>query len=171
MRSPRARERLTEVQPLLIAALADTIDPDGAIASFDRFLSELPAGVQLFSLLRANPALMRLLADIMGSAPRLARILSQRRRLLDAVLDPQGIVGEVSGHAIDELLAREFAAARAGAADDPMQDILDSARIVGGEQKFLVGVRPADGGTERAGSGASLCDDRRTARCRRCSAR
>ena len=88
VRSPRARERLTEVQPLLVAALADTADPDRALASFDRFISELPAGVQLFSLLRANPALLRLLADIMGTAPRLARILSRRRRLLDAVLDP-----------------------------------------------------------------------------------
>ena len=39
----------------------------------DRFLAELPGGVQLFSLLKANPALMRLLADIMGTAPRLAR--------------------------------------------------------------------------------------------------
>ena len=77
VRSPRARERLTEVQPLLIAALADTVDPDSAIASFDRFLSELPSGVQLFSLLKAQPALIRLIADIMGSAPRLAHILSQ----------------------------------------------------------------------------------------------
>lgn len=42
VRSPRARERLTEVQPLLIAALADTVEPDAAIASFDRFLAELP---------------------------------------------------------------------------------------------------------------------------------
>ena len=30
VRSPRARERLTEVPPLLIAALAETVDPDGA---------------------------------------------------------------------------------------------------------------------------------------------
>ena len=70
--TPRARERLTEVQPLLIEALAETADPDAAFAAFDRFLSELPSGVQLFSLLRANPSLLRLVADIMGSAPRLA---------------------------------------------------------------------------------------------------
>ena len=44
--------------------------------------------MQLFSLLRANPSLLRLVADIMGTAPRLARILSRRRRVLDAVLDP-----------------------------------------------------------------------------------
>ncbi|HEY8193853.1 MAG TPA: bifunctional [glutamine synthetase] adenylyltransferase/[glutamine synthetase]-adenylyl-L-tyrosine phosphorylase, partial [Hyphomicrobium sp.] len=100
VRSPRARERLTEVQPLLIAALADTVDPDGAIASFDRFLSELPSGVQLFSLLKAQPGLIRLFADIMGSAPRLARILSKRRRLLDAVLDPQALGSRIDEDAI-----------------------------------------------------------------------
>jgi len=140
VRSPRARERLTEVQPLLIAALADTIDPDAAIASFDRFLSELPSGVQLFSLLKAHPALLRLIADIMGSAPRLARILSQRRRLLDAVLDPQAIGGDVSGAAIKALLKQELGGAREAAGGDPMQDILDTARVVGSEQNFLVGV-------------------------------
>ncbi|MGL4394997.1 MAG: bifunctional [glutamine synthetase] adenylyltransferase/[glutamine synthetase]-adenylyl-L-tyrosine phosphorylase, partial [Hyphomicrobium sp.] len=112
VRSPRARERLTEVQPLLIAALADTIDPDGAIASFDRFLSELPAGVQLFSLLKANPALLRLIADVMGSAPRLARILSKRRRLLDAVLDPQALASATDGEEIAGALRRTFAEAR-----------------------------------------------------------
>ena len=37
IRSPRARELLTEVQPLLIAALARTADPNEAIAAFDGF--------------------------------------------------------------------------------------------------------------------------------------
>ena len=50
--APRARELLTEVQPLLIEALAETADPDLAFVGFDRFLSELPSGVQLFSLLQ-----------------------------------------------------------------------------------------------------------------------
>ena len=141
VRSPHARERLTEVQPLLIEALADTVDPDGAIASFDRFLAELPSGVQLFSLLRAQPGLIRLFANIMGSAPRLAHILSRRRRLLDVVLDPQVMGGELSGAAIDELVANAFAAARATGFGDPIQEILDTARRIGSELAFLVGVR------------------------------
>ena len=85
---PRARELLTEVQPLLIEALAKTADPDLAFVGFDRFLSELPSGVQLFSLLKQNRGLLELIAAIMGTAPRLARILSKRRRVLDAVLAP-----------------------------------------------------------------------------------
>ncbi|MFT3731003.1 MAG: bifunctional [glutamine synthetase] adenylyltransferase/[glutamine synthetase]-adenylyl-L-tyrosine phosphorylase [Hyphomicrobium sp.] len=141
VRSPRARERLTEVQPLLIEALADTVDPDAAIASFDRFLAELPSGVQLFSLLKAQPALIRLIADIMGSAPRLAHILSRRRRLLDAVLDPQVMGGELNGAAIDDVVRKAFATVRATSVGEPMQEILDTARRIGSEQAFLVGVR------------------------------
>ncbi len=155
VRSPRARERLTEVQPLLIAALADTVDPDAAIAGFDRFLAELPAGVQLFSLLKANPVLLRLIADIMGSAPRLARILSKRRRLLDAVLDPRVLGAEITAAALDDVLIREFAAARGGSAGDPMQDILDTARIIGGEQAFLVGIRVLTSTISAADAGAA----------------
>ncbi len=108
VRSARSREILTEVQPLLIETLADTADPDRALGSFDRFLSDLPAGVQLFSLLRANPKLLRLVADIMGSAPRLAGILSRRRRLLDAVLDPRTMGLLPSADDLDRLIASEF---------------------------------------------------------------
>jgi [glutamine synthetase] adenylyltransferase / [glutamine synthetase]-adenylyl-L-tyrosine phosphorylase len=135
VRSPRARELLTEVQPLLIDELSKTADPHLAFISFDRFLAELPSGVQLFSLLRANPSLLRLIAAIMGSAPRLAGILSRHRRILDAVLDP-GFFGSVPSE--DELAAiidREVA----GAPD--LQEALDRARVVGNEQAFLIGVR------------------------------
>ena len=135
VRSPRARELLTEVQPLLIDELSKTADPDLAFISFDRFLSELPSGVQLFSLLRANPSLLRLIATIMGSAPRLAGILSRRRRILDAVLDP-GFFGSVpSDDALAALIDKDVAAA------PDLQEALDRARVVGNEQGFLIGVR------------------------------
>lgn len=155
VRSPRARERLTEVQPLLIEALADTVDPDGAIASFDRFLAELPSGVQLFSLLKAQPGLIRLFADIMGSAPRLAHILSHRRRLLDAVLDPQVSGGDFSGAAMEDVIVKAFAAARAASDGDPMQEILDTARRIGSEQAFLVGVRILTGSISATEAGVA----------------
>ncbi|WP_246317083.1 bifunctional [glutamine synthetase] adenylyltransferase/[glutamine synthetase]-adenylyl-L-tyrosine phosphorylase [Hyphomicrobium methylovorum] len=155
VRSPRARERLTEVQPLLIQALADTVDPDAAIAGFDRFLSNLPSGVQLFSLLKAQPSLIRLIADIMGSAPRLAQSLAKRRRLLDAVLDPQAVGSRVDGDAIDDLLRKAFNAARAGSENDPMQEILDTARVIGSEQRFLVGVGILTGSVSAAEAGVA----------------
>ena len=147
VRSPRARELLTEVQPVLVKALADTADPDRAVATFDRFLAELPGGVQLFSLLKANPALMRLLADIMGTAPRLARILSRRRRLLDAVIDPQTFAALPQAGELDAAIRTELAAA----VDE--QDVLDRARIVGSEQAFLIGVKVLSGAVTASEAG------------------
>lgn len=147
VRSPRARELLTEVQPILVKAFADAADPDRAVATFDRFLAELPGGVQLFSLLKVNPALMRLLADIMGTAPRLARILSRRRRLLDAVIDPRTFAALPSEKEIDEAVAM----ALAGAVDP--QDVLDRARVVGSEQAFLIGVKVLSGAINASEAG------------------
>ncbi|HUO01830.1 MAG TPA: hypothetical protein VMU31_03555, partial [Rhizomicrobium sp.] len=72
MRSARARELLTKLIPAILKALASTADPDGAFVQFDRFLSNLPSGVQLFSLFAAKPEFLDLLAKVVGSAPRLA---------------------------------------------------------------------------------------------------
>ncbi len=147
--SSAARERLTVVQPLLIEALAQTADPDSAFGSFDRFLSELPAGVQLFGLLGQNPGLLLLIAQIMGSAPRLARILSRRRRLLDAVLDPK-VIGALPTRAE----TRSLIAAEVAAATD-FQDALDRVRVVGNEQSFIIGVRVLSGGIRAAEAGGA----------------
>ena len=89
MRSARARELLTELMPRLLAALARTTNPDAAFAKFDEFLAGLPTGVQLFSLFYANPALLDLVAEILGSAPRLASRLSHQPILLDSVLSSE----------------------------------------------------------------------------------
>lgn len=85
-RNTRARELLTELTPDLLKAFAKTVNPDAAFLKFDEFLAKLPAGVQIFSLFAANPQLLRVIAMLMGSAPRLAEILSRNSYLLDAVL-------------------------------------------------------------------------------------
>ncbi len=155
VRSPRAREMLTVVQPLLVEALSRTADPDRAFAVFDQFLSELPSGVQLFSLLRNNANLLDLLADIMGTAPRLARILARRRRLLDAVLDPRFFGLLPTSDDLSALLATELQSA------GDYQERLDRARVVGSEQAFLVGVRLLTGtisATQAGHAYANLAD-------------
>ncbi len=156
VRTARARELLTEVQPLLIEALANTVDPDLAFISFDRFLSELPSGVQLFSLLKQNPGLLELIAAIMGTAPRLSRILSRRRRVLDAVLDP-GFFGSIpETRNLSAMIAAEFDSAR------DFQEVLDRARLIVNEQSFLIGVRVLTGtiGANQAGGAYALLAER-----------
>ena len=71
MRSQRARELLTKLTPAILKALAATADPDVAFSQFDRFLSNLPSGVQLFSLFLARPQFLGLLAKDrwFGAAP------------------------------------------------------------------------------------------------------
>ena len=152
VRTPRARELLTEAQPLLIEALANTADPDQAFLGFDRFLAELPSSVQLFSLLKQHRGLIELIATIMGTAPRLARILSRRPRLIDAVLAP-GFFGTVP---TAEDLSGIVAAELEGGPD--FQSALDRVRPVGHEQAFLIGVRVLTGtiSADRAGGAYAL---------------
>ncbi len=87
-RSARARELLTELTPSILEALRRQPDIDEAFRLFDEFVSNLPAGVQIFSLLRANPALLTLLSDLMGAAPRLAGYLSRHVDLFESMLAP-----------------------------------------------------------------------------------
>jgi len=131
----RARELLTELVPALLRALGGTAAPDQALLNFDTFLGNLPAGVQLFSLFKANPALLDLVADLMGSAPRLAAHLARRSILLDAVLS-DGFFGPLPGAAD---LRAELAHLLADQRDE--QDVLDATRRFANDRRFRVGVQ------------------------------
>ncbi|HTR85587.1 MAG TPA: bifunctional [glutamine synthetase] adenylyltransferase/[glutamine synthetase]-adenylyl-L-tyrosine phosphorylase [Reyranella sp.] len=151
-RSARARELLTELMPALLGALGSTAVPDQALLNLDLFLANLPAGVQLFSLFKANPALLELVATIMGSAPRLAAHLARRTQLLDAVLspafyDPLPSEAELEG---------ELAAALAAVDDE--QDILDAARRWANDRRFQVGVQQLKGIARPAAASLAYSD-------------
>jgi glutamate-ammonia-ligase adenylyltransferase len=85
-RSERAREILTKLTPDLLAALATTAEPDAAFNRFDSFLSAIPAGVMLLSLLAENRQFLGLVGRIMGMAPALAEQLGQNPGLFDELL-------------------------------------------------------------------------------------
>ena len=149
-RSARAREALTELTPALIDALAGTANPDAAFAAFDRLVGQLPAGVQLFTLLRSNPHILGLLAEILGTAPRLAELLARRPRVFAALLEPEffdALPGrEVLRSHLDETLGEAIG----------YEDALDRARIFGQEQSFLIGVRVLSGTVSAADAGAAF---------------
>jgi glutamate-ammonia-ligase adenylyltransferase len=151
-RSARARELLTKLMPALLGALAATADPDAAFAQFDRFLTNLPAGVQLFSLFLAQPDLLRLVAGIVGSAPRLAEHLGRAPATLDALLDP-GFLGELPArHALDALLANQIGSTR------DYEAILDAARRFAKEQIFRVGVQVIEGAARADEAGPAFAE-------------
>jgi glutamate-ammonia-ligase adenylyltransferase len=135
-RSTRAKEMLTELVPTLLRALGRTAQPDAAFLRFDEFLGRLPAGVQLFSMFQINPALLDLMAEIMGDAPRLAEMLSRRPNMLEAVLTP-GFFDPPPGRAA---LAADLDALLAATTAD-YEDILDRLRLWANAQRFQVGVQ------------------------------
>ena len=146
-RSPRSRERLTALMPVLLRALSKTADPDTAFTRFDQFLTGLPAGVQLFSMLYSNPSLLDLLADICGTAPRLASYLSRNQAVLEAVVDPDffSVLPEPAA------LSKSLTAALVSARD--YQDALDFARVWAREHRFRLGVRILSGSADAAEAG------------------
>jgi len=154
-RSTKARERLTEITPALLATLGRLDNADATFAAFDRFVAQLPAGVQIFSLLRSNPGLLDLIALVLGGAPRLAAIMTRRPRVLDALLDPLFFGALPKRKELAARLESFLAEARS------YEEALDRARIFGQEQAFLIGVRVLTGTVEcgQAGAGfATLAD-------------
>lgn len=146
----RAREVLTELTPALLGAFAGSAGPDAALATFDTMLGRMTAAVELLSMLRSNEALRNLVADILGSAPRLAATIATRPHVLDAAIDPAGLRGaEIDRNGDDRV-----AVALNGA--NSTEEFLDRAREVAREEMFLIGVRLLGGAApERAGDGFS----------------
>ncbi len=152
MKSARARELLTALKPHLLEALAATSNPDQAFLHFDEFLGRLPAGIQLFSLFNAKPDLLTLVAEIMGTAPRLAATLARYPHLLDAV-----VVGQFSDPLpAADVLETELAIAIMQGKD--FQDALDTARRFAAEREFQVGVQMMRRKIDVDGAAGALSD-------------
>ena len=131
MRSARARELLTKLLPAILKALAETADPDAAFAQFDRFLSNLPSGVQLFSPVPGQPEFLDLLARMVGSAPRLAFHLARAPATLDALVDADFLATLPDG-------ARSWRPISPASLRVPMKQQLDGARRFAREENFRV---------------------------------
>jgi len=152
MRSARARELLTELMPTMLASFAAAADPDAALIKFDDFLAALPAGVQLMSLFYANPRLLELMAEVMGSAPRLGAMLSRNPSLIEGVLTGQAEQLPEDAAA----LARELETTLAGAR--LFEDALDALRRWSNDLFFRIGIQVLRGhlSAERAGPSLAL---------------
>jgi len=131
-RTAAARAHLTELLPALLKSLAAAGAADETLARFDDFLSRLPAGIQLFALLRAHEHLLHLLVSLLASAPRLAESVIHRAHVMDGLIDPAFADPLRRGETLVERVDAFFADAR------DYQEVIDRARIIGQEQKFLI---------------------------------
>jgi glutamate-ammonia-ligase adenylyltransferase len=134
LRSARAVEIFTRMQPILMQRLSNAAQPLEALVHFDGFLAGLPAGVQLFSLFEANPQLLDLVVDIVDTAPALGQYLSRNAGVFDAVIggeffaDWPGVAG----------LVERLEAALASSNDYEAR--LNTARVWAREWHFRIGV-------------------------------
>lgn len=147
--SARAREVLTELTPALLVALGRTTDPDGALAHLDNAFVRMPAAVELLTLLRSREALLGIFAEILGSAPRLAKVAALYPHVLDAVIDP---AFGVPSHRAETVAQR----VRAVVGTPPsVEEGLDRMRDAARQENFLVGARLLSGviTAEQAGHG------------------
>jgi len=150
LRTARALGLLETLLGPLLSAFAATSEPDRALQRFDGFLSQLPSGIQLFSLFQANPWLFRLIARIMGSAPLLAAHMARHPGLLDTVLTPGFFDGLPTQKPLMESLHQQLALA------ESYEGVLDQARLWLNDRRFEVGLHILEGRVDVRGAGKAL---------------
>ena len=134
LRSDRSRRIFEKLKPQILTRLCQAHAPDEALIQFDAFLRGLPAGVQVFSLFKANPDLLDMLIDICTMAPDLARYLGQNPRVLEAVIGAEFFERLAGVSELKAALAQELSHC------DGYESQLDATRIWAQEQRFRVGV-------------------------------
>ena len=147
LRGEQARANLTELIPVIVDQFSRAENPDTGFATFDRFLSGLRAGGRFLSLLRQKPELIRFIALILTTAPRLADILAHHPHFIDPLVDPR-FFGPLPDEArLEADLARALEDARG------YEAVLDAIRLFGQEHMFLIGARILSGSisAEQAG--------------------
>jgi glutamate-ammonia-ligase adenylyltransferase len=147
LRGEQARKNLTELMPVIVDQFARAESPDAAFAAFDRFLAGLRAGGRLLSLLRQNPELIRFIALILSTAPRLAEILAQHPHVIDPLIDPSFFGALPDAKRLENDLVESLAESRG------YEEMLDAIRLFGQEHMFLIGARILSGSlsAEQAG--------------------
>jgi len=133
--SAQARARLRQLMPALLSAIAATKRSDETLLQFDSFLRNLPAGIQLFSLLHSNKGLLDMLVLIMGAAPRLAEIITRKPHIFDGMLDPTLFSELPNPTQLKQRLTLFLDQA------SHYEEKLDRLRIFASEQHFLIGLR------------------------------
>lgn len=156
-RSARAQQLLTSLGPRLLEAMSEAGEPDIAFERFQEFFSGLNSGVQVMSLMLAEPALTRDVIQTMAFAPKLAADLARRPALMEAMLE----------RSFSKPAHMDDAGSRSARLRDNLErapgfeDKLNAARRFHREESFRIGyqlLRGAIGATEAGVAYADLAD-------------
>ena len=132
----RSRAVLTKLMPQLVLSFSKAPYPDTAFTRFDEFLSRVPEGSQVFSMLFMNPSIMDLLAEIMGGYHQLALSLVKNPTLLDYVLAP-----EFYNTIPDITYLAENLEENISAVSSNIDDIFEVIKDWANDRKFRVGIQ------------------------------
>jgi glutamate-ammonia-ligase adenylyltransferase len=83
----RCRHFLASIARRLLSALAETPDPDRALASLERVTASLGGKSVLWELFSFNPPSLKLYVDLCAYSPFLSEILIQNPGMIDELLD------------------------------------------------------------------------------------
>ena len=86
--APRTRQIFQKLQPMLLEQLAKTVDPDGTLTQFVRFVEAYGMRSLLFELLVANPRLLELVVKTFDASRQATDLLIRRPQLLEEVTRP-----------------------------------------------------------------------------------
>jgi [glutamine synthetase] adenylyltransferase / [glutamine synthetase]-adenylyl-L-tyrosine phosphorylase len=156
-RSARGQQLLTSLGPRLLKAMSEVGEPDTAFDRFNEFFSSLGSGVQVMSLMLAEPALTRDLIETMVFAPKLASDLARRPALMEAMLEPsfRAPVSSDPPGSREKRLRDQLRRA------DGFEEQLNAARRFHREEAFRIGyqlLRGAAGASEAGAAYADLAD-------------
>ncbi|MBA2225229.1 bifunctional [glutamate--ammonia ligase]-adenylyl-L-tyrosine phosphorylase/[glutamate--ammonia-ligase] adenylyltransferase [Thermogemmata fonticola] len=85
--SRRCRHFLASIAPRLLAAVADTPDPDDALTQLERVSASLGAKAVLWELFSQHPACLQLYVELCASSPFLSGLLINNPGMIDELLD------------------------------------------------------------------------------------
>ena len=134
LRSPAARGAFEAMLPILLRAIADGPDPGHALNRFSDIVERLSSGVNLYRLLEAQPALAKVLSQILVHAPALAEQLARRPGLFDGLIDASSFATPPDAATMAINLAE-------GTRRLSYDERLDRVRRMVGERRFALGVQ------------------------------
>ncbi len=133
LRSMRARELMATMLPVILVRLAAQPNPDETFSRFDRFVTGLPAGIQILSLFQRNLGLLDRIAAVLGAAPRLAEHMARVPSALEGLLgaeDAGAPIGRLKAQLRDET---------------SLEDVIETVRRTVKEVDFSVSVATMEG--------------------------
>lgn len=135
-RKKRSRAVLTKLMPTIFSIFSKSPDPDISFIRFDEFLSRLPEGSQIFSMLYVNPGILELMAKVMGGYPEIAENLCKNTALLEYVLAPEFYDTLPDLSDLEESLERSVSKS-----EKNLDDIFDAVKDWANDRKFRVGIQ------------------------------